>query len=772
MTLTRKNRQHKYHLQIPMSSSTYSTAQMQFNDHKFSMLMNRHQHELESFSPHQKLLALDILKDLCWARNIDELSSRWQQRDVKPDNPSSCLTLLHFNIFHFYSNQTDLVSIVQKHSPTIISINELGTAVLTKTIKQSLFSYNIYRVEGTNSHGGVVLAIDKKVPSSHVPVDQPNFVAAQILVNGTQLLISSIYSPSHERLPLSEMTKRVNDYKNIIFVGDLNAKHADWECPQINPHGTKLAAWLNETKLNVLNSGMITSLRSDTTIDLIISNIIPEATENVALPYRCSDHFPIVTKFLEYSTTNNKRLVPRTYWNLFPFFLTVLQVELSESLNKNSNGTSDTFGWFQTLERLLSALKSRITKWAQIDMKRPSIPQSLRVLLKHKHYLQNRYRHNKTEENRLRLRTWNSIIMKEFKAVKKKNWEDFIANIASPDPSAFWSTVKKLNKKKSTNFQGICENNKIHRSSNEIIDCLTRQFAERYTPTPVSTDNHLDNQATELWNLLTLADLNDIGCAMSQSDFNVNKHDVKICIRSLKNKSSASFDNVSNKMIKLMPDGLHQLLALAYNRLFQFAFWGDEWKRARVICLNKTDKPTPSTNQLRPISILPAFSKIYERLFLKFFNIWVMKNNIIPPQQSGATQHQSTTSRVNFLLEQLYQAERISSFTPVVYVDFLQAFDLLWPQGLILKLQNLGCPFQFLLWLANYFKHRSIRIKYEEVISPIIEVSRGTTQVSVLGPILYVICHHDLPTIFQTPVNVHAYVDDICALCCHILYLR
>ena len=70
-----------------MSSSTYSTAQTQFNDHKFSMLMNKYQHEL-----HQKLLALDILKDLCWERNIDELSSRWQQRDVKPDNPSSWLT--------------------------------------------------------------------------------------------------------------------------------------------------------------------------------------------------------------------------------------------------------------------------------------------------------------------------------------------------------------------------------------------------------------------------------------------------------------------------------------------------------------------------------------------------------------------------------------------------------------------------------------------------------------------------------------------------------
>jgi len=58
-------------------------------------------------------------------------------------------------------------------------------------------------------------------------------------------------------------------------------------------------------------------------------------------------------------------------------------------------------------------------------------------------------------------------------------------------------------------------------------------------------------------------------------------------------------------MIKLMPEGLHELLALVYNRLFQFAFWGDEWKRARVICLNKTDKPPHQlTSFVRYLSFL------------------------------------------------------------------------------------------------------------------------------------------------------------------------
>ncbi|CAM2719395.1 unnamed protein product [Rotaria socialis] len=85
-------------------------------------------------------------------------------------------------------------------------------------------------------------------------------------------------------------------------------------------------------------------------------------------------------------------------------------------------------------------------------------------------------------------------------------------------------------------------------------------------------------------------------------------------------------------MIKLLPVQYHIVLAETYNNLFRTADWGKHWKTARTICLNKIDTPAPTTNQLRPISMLPIFSKIYRKLFLLRFHSWSSRMNILPIQ--------------------------------------------------------------------------------------------------------------------------------------------
>ncbi|CAF4600977.1 unnamed protein product [Rotaria magnacalcarata] len=171
---------------------------------------------------------------------------------------------------------------------------------------------------------------------------------------------------------------------------------------------------------------------------------------------------------------------------------------------------------------------------------------------------------------------------------------------------------------------------------------------------------------------------NDLEKEAVDSDLKFSVQDIKDAIRSLRSKKSSGFDQVSNTMIRLLPEHYHALLTQAYNDLFRNAQWGSEWKTARNICLNKSENPAPITDQLRPISMLPTFSKIYEKLFLTKFNSWATRMNILPAQQSGARSHQATTSRVNCLLEQITQSLRYDSFTPVVYIDLLQAFDKLW----------------------------------------------------------------------------------------------
>jgi hypothetical protein len=126
---------------------------------------------------------------------------------------------------------------------------------------------------------------------------------------------------------------------------------------------------------------------------------------------------------------------------------------------------------------------------------------------------------------------------------------------------------------------------------------------------------------------------------------------------------------------------------------------------------------------------------------------------------------------VNCLLEQITQSLRYNSFSPVVYVDFLQAFDKLWHQGLLLKLKKLNCPAAYLAWIANYFSNRSLKIDYDGVESALINVERGAPQGSCLGPVMYVISHYDIPQCFEDPTYVHAYVDDIAIAYVPSIYL-
>ncbi|CAF4742888.1 unnamed protein product [Rotaria sp. Silwood1] len=563
---------------------------------------------LYELSDHQKRIGIETLQECCWTWNFHDLSNFWQQHYRQPEVPTTCLSMLHYNIRNFYSNQVDLIEMVNIHSPTIISLNELGTVVPKKLIKQLLFSYNVYIKEGTNAHGGVVLAVNNRLKCQLIEINEPNIVAVRIIIEGQQIVVASIYSPPTEQLPLTTLTTLLNVSKNIVITGDLNAKHPDWGCPQVNTKGRILANWLNNHNLNVLNAGTKTSLRSNTTIDLVISSEIPETSDSQSLPYTGSDHLPIFTKFFRLNVLIDKFLVPRTYWKLYSSLLIVLHGQFQAEQEIALSNSTNTFNWFLMFEQFLAALKLRVTEWKEVKQKRPSISPSLRILLRHKHYLQNRYRHSKYEEDRLRLRSWNLLVKQEFRALRQRSWEHFISKVASPSPSTFWSTVKKLNKKKSIDFSALTDGNTVHRSPEDIVKCLNLHFTERHSQPLLNMLDILDKDADELWKLYSLADKEDIKLVSSQSDLQFSEQEIKNTIRSLKNKNSSGFDQVSNKMIKLLPAHYHVLLTHAYNELFRAAHWGKEWKMARTICLNKSDNPAPTTSQLRPISMLPTFN--------------------------------------------------------------------------------------------------------------------------------------------------------------------
>ena len=85
---------------------------------------------------------------------------------------------------------------------------------------------------------------------------------------------------------------------------------------------------------------------------------------------------------------------------------------------------------------------------------------------------------------------------------------------------------------------------------------------------------------------------------------------------SIKSKSSTGYDNLSDKLVKLIIPHIADVLVHIFNQSFLTGIFPDPYKIAKVIPIYKSgDKHDP--NNYRPISLLTAFSKILKKLVYK-----------------------------------------------------------------------------------------------------------------------------------------------------------
>src|ERR1700722_15344391 len=217
---------------------------IQFNSYKFIQLKQN----LETLTGHWKdrdrKRAIEILEEWCWTYSRQDLFAKWLHQHQQPQANVKTLSVLHYNIRNFYTNQCDLLDMVEKHNPHIISLNELGTEVPINVIKKVLFSYDIFKGQGSNSHGGVVVSVDKKLKAKANDHQQPNINTVCLFANKKSYIFTSVYSPPTENLPLQTMSETLKISKSNIIVGDFNAKHERWGCSMRNTKGRELHQWL------------------------------------------------------------------------------------------------------------------------------------------------------------------------------------------------------------------------------------------------------------------------------------------------------------------------------------------------------------------------------------------------------------------------------------------------------------------------------------------------------------------------------------------------
>ena len=77
---------------------------------------------------------------------------------------------------------------------------------------------------------------------------------------------------------------------------------------------------------------------------------------------------------------------------------------------------------------------------------------------------------------------------------------------------------------------------------------------------------------------------------------------------------------------------------------------------------------------------------------------------------------------------------------------------------LISKLERIGIGGKFLLWLCDFLRERTQRVRINECHSDRVTVTSGVPQGSVLGPLLFLVYVNDLPDVL--PCTIKLFADD------------
>ena len=133
-------------------------------------------------------------------------------------------------------------------------------------------------------------------------------------------------------------------------------------------------------------------------------------------------------------------------------------------------------------------------------------------------------------------------------------------------------------------------------------------------------------------------------------------------------------DIITGRMIELCGDSLTLPLTIIFKNILNTGIFPTAWKSANVTPIHKKNSKQVISNY-RPISLLPIFAKIFERiLFTHIFN-HLTTNNLVTKNQSEFRPNDSVSNQLLYLVHQIHSSLDMNLDVRHVFLDISKTFD-------------------------------------------------------------------------------------------------
>lgn len=357
-----------------------------------------------------------------------------------------------------------------------------------------------------------------------------------------------------------------------------------------------------------------------------------------------------------------------------------------------------------------------------------------------------------TVANKQQFKTIKTVFNRVKRQAKNSYYKDIFSQYKS-DIKQTWQTIRSLiNSPKKTQIPSTCfrVNDKLITDPKQIAEELNTYFVN--IGQSISTKIQAPNNQTFKTHLK--------GHFPDTFSFRpILPDDLKDITKRMKPKFSQGHDNISSKLIIDSINETALPLSHIINLSLSTGIVPTHMKTAKVIPIFKTGD-SESFNNYRPISLLPAFSKILEKVVYSQTMSFLNKFNILYNLQFGFRKKHSTFHPILHFLKNVTESNdsRTKDFTIGTFLDLSKAFDTISHKILLEKLSFYGFRGIVNDWFRNYLTGRKQFSSFQCSDSSLLDIICGVPQGSILGPLLFLIYINDISAC--TSLKLVSFADD------------
>ena len=176
----------------------------------------------------------------------------------------------------------------------------------------------------------------------------------------------------------------------------------------------------------------------------------------------------------------------------------------------------------------------------------------------------------------------------------------------------------------------------------------------------------------------------------------------------------------------------------------QTGLFPSEWKSAKITPIHKSGSRSNFDDNYRPISVLPAISKVMEMVVhnqvMDFFN----ENKLLSKNQFGFRPKMSTELAAVKFIDEIRMSVDEGNLAGAVFIDLTEAFDTISHSKLLGKLPQYGITGEEPDWFKDYLFNRAPCVSYNNHVSQECHLRTGVPQGSKIGPLLFLVSFNDI----------------------------